>query len=56
MASQDDVVVRLRLADVARFIADVKAGRLAIDDLEKKIRSVSRTAEAGSKEYNDLGL
>lgn len=56
MSSQDDVVVRLRLADVAKFIADVKAGRLAVDDLEKKIRSVSRTAEAGSKEYGGLGL
>jgi len=56
VASQDDVVVRLRLADVARFVADVKAGKLAVDDLEKKIRSVSRTAEAGSKEYGGLGL
>jgi hypothetical protein len=43
-STEDDVVVRLRLKDVAKFIADVKSGKLAIEDLEKKISSASRTA------------
>lgn len=56
MSSTDDVVIRLRLADVARFVADVKAGKLSIDELEKKIKSVGRTSKAESSEYGGLGL
>jgi hypothetical protein len=42
--TEDDVVVRLRLKDVARFIAEVRAGSLSIDELEKKISQAGRTA------------
>jgi tape measure domain-containing protein len=43
-SSEDDVVVRLRLKDVKAFIADVKAGKLAIEDLEKQVRKAGDTA------------
>jgi tape measure domain-containing protein len=58
-STEDDVVVRLRLKDVARFIADVKSGKLAIDDLEKKIAKAGRTAaresDANSGGFGKLG-
>lgn len=55
-SSTDDVVVRLRLADVARFIRDVRSGRLAIDELEARIRRAGSTARSESGEYGGLGL
>jgi hypothetical protein len=47
-STEDDVVVRLRLKDVKQFIADVKAGKLAIDDLEKKVKKAGQTASRES--------
>ena len=55
-SSQDDVVLRLKVKDVASFIADVKAGRIAVADLERKIHSVDSTARKGSQEYGGLNL
>ena len=56
MSTTDDVVVRLRLADIAKFVADVKAGTLSIDGLERKIKSAGTVAKAQSTEYGGLGL
>jgi tape measure domain-containing protein len=54
-STEDDVVVRLRLKDVKQFIADVKSGKLAIDDLEKKIQKAGRTAASASAPSGGLG-
>jgi tape measure domain-containing protein len=54
-STEDDVVVRLRLKDVKQFIADVKSGKLAIDDLEKKIQKTGRTAASASAPSGGLG-
>jgi tape measure domain-containing protein len=54
--SEDEVVVRLRLKDVRQFIADVKAGKLAIDDLEKKVSKAGRTAARESSSSGGFGL
>jgi hypothetical protein len=54
-STEDDVVVRLRLKDVKQFIADVKSGKLAIDDLEKKIRKAGRTAARESSSSGGFG-
>lgn len=53
--STDKVVVEIKLKDVARFIADVKSGKLAIDDLEKKIQKAGRTAAAESGSSGGFG-
>jgi hypothetical protein len=55
-STEDDVVVRLRLKDVKQFIADVKSGKLAIDDLEKKIQKTGRTAARESGSSGGLGI
>jgi tape measure domain-containing protein len=54
-STQDDVVVRLRLKDVKQFIADVKSGKLAIDDLEKKVKSAGQTASREVSSSGGLG-
>jgi hypothetical protein len=54
-STQDDVVVRLRLKDVRQFIADVKAGKLAIEDLEKQVRQAGRTAASASAPSGGFG-
>jgi tape measure domain-containing protein len=54
-STQDDVVVRLRLKDVRQFIADVKAGKLAIEDLEKQVRQAGRTASRETSASGGLG-
>jgi hypothetical protein len=54
-STEDDVVVRLRLKDVKQFIADVKAGKLAIDDLEKQVKKAGQTASRESSSSGGLG-
>jgi tape measure domain-containing protein len=54
-STEDDVVVRLRLKDVKQFIADVKAGKLAIDDLEKKVKKAGQTASRETGASGGLG-
>ena len=54
--SQDDVVIRLRLAEVAKFVADGKAANLTNAEIEKGIRKLGVTAKAESHEYGGLGL
>jgi hypothetical protein len=54
-STEDDVVVRLRLKDVKQFIADVKAGKLAIDDLEKKVKKAGQTASRESGASGGFG-
>jgi tape measure domain-containing protein len=54
-STEDDVVVRLRLKDVKQFIADVKAGKLAIDDLEKQVKKAGQTASRESSSSGGFG-
>jgi tape measure domain-containing protein len=54
-STEDDVVVRLRLKDVKQFIADVKAGKLAIDDLEKQVKKAGQTASRETGASGGLG-
>jgi tape measure domain-containing protein len=54
-STEDDVVVRLRLKDVKQFIEDVKAGKLAIDDLEKQVRKAGQTASRESSGSGGFG-
>jgi tape measure domain-containing protein len=54
-STEDDVVVRLRLKDVKQFVADVKAGKLAIDDLEKKVKKAGQTASRESSSSGGFG-
>ena len=56
MSSQDDVVIRLRLADVAKFVADGKAATMTTSEIERGIRKLGVTGKAESHEYGGLGL
>lgn len=53
--SEDEVVVRLRLADVRRFIEDVKSGRKSIEDLDKTVAKAGRTARIEAGPSGGLG-
>lgn len=55
-STTDDVVVRLRLQDVSRFIRDVRSGRLSIEDLERRLTRAGQSARRESGSAGGLGL
>lgn len=54
--SDDEVVVRLRLKDVQKFVQDAKSGKRSIEDLEKQVKKTGSTARRESSESGGLGL
>ena len=56
MSTQDDVVIRLRLADVMKFVADSKTATMSTEKLEKEILKLGVVSKKESSNYGGLGL
>ena len=56
MSTSDDVVIRLRLADIAAFVADGKAATMTTSEIEKGIRKLGVTSKEESSSSHGLGL